>query len=160
MDYLHFRYMYMHMYIIILCACIWIADIILGSVNVRVEYERGVLIFGPTVVHCSDFFFGHYLPFSLPGTHTGTGVESGLLGVSAGSSAEGGESKSPQKQASLEQRLSEVSPCNYIVVSLINFQEHHYCNSLIAILASLTYAITWSLIFVISEYSLNCTSTN
>ena len=70
-----------------------------------------------------------------------TGVESGLLGASAGSSAEGGESRSPQRQASLEQRLSEVSPCNYTVVSFTNFQEHRYCNSLIIIiiLASLTY---------------------
>ena len=60
------------------------------------------------------------------GIHTGsssagTGVESGLLGASAGGSAEGGESRSPQRQASLEQRLSEVSPYNYTVVSFTNF---------------------------------------
>ena len=92
------------------------------SVNVCVECERGVLIFAPTVVHCSDII----LPSpAMQGIHTGsssagTGVESGLLGASAGSLAEGGESRSPQRQASLEQRLSEVSPYNYAVISFTN----------------------------------------
>jgi hypothetical protein len=76
-----------------------------------------------------------YIFFPSPwhaGTHTGsssagTGMESGLLGTGAGSSAEGGESRSPQRQASLEQRLSEVSPCNYMIVNFTTFLEHCYC---------------------------------
>ena len=35
--------------------------------------------------------------------------------------AEGGKSRSPQRQASLKQRLSEVSPYNYMVVSFTDF---------------------------------------
>ena len=61
----------------------------------------------------------HFLSFSPPvpsGTHTApssvSGAEGGGLVASGGGSAEGGESRSPRRQASLEQRLSEVSSCN------------------------------------------------
>ena len=102
----------------------------------------------PCQVHCAWgggllslqlYFFGStctcifFLPFShvLSGTHTVSssvsGGEGGLV-ASSGSSAEGGESRSPQRQASLEQRLSEL-----ICISRKAFS-HNYCTAVTVIL--------------------------
>ena len=51
--------LYMH-------ACIDIIHMHVGSFNICVE---GILIYAPTVVHCSDILFDIILTFSLPGIH-------------------------------------------------------------------------------------------
>ena len=63
-------------------------------------------------LYMSIYIFSSFLPCPLRYPHTSSSVSGGEGGLvaSSGSSAEGGESKSPQRQASLEQRLSEIIP--------------------------------------------------
>ena len=101
------------------CVCVWGGEFL--SLLLRMTKEHNLVKMSAiyTCTSVTVHVYVHFLAFSPPvlsGTHTApssvSGAEGGGLVASGGGSAEGGESRSPRRQASLEQRLSEVSPGN------------------------------------------------
>ena len=105
-----------------------------GSVNVRVECERRVLIFVSTVVHCSDIFFFDIIFSSSCQVHTQVPVlPARVLRVACWERVLAAQRREGRVGLHRDRHLLEVSPYNYIVISFTNFQKHHYCNSLLVL---------------------------